>query len=176
MKRLSHGQLSHRGTIKQGTTNRFLRRKSYLSCLFLNIVRMIRDTILSWYFWQIKVRCIHRCLSLSIYSLFDGLYRGCHSIIMKYQFQQFILCDLYCVNILSGTISIYSLPYLILENMNAWYNYLANLFMTLFFYLLKISKYLISDLPKHSTSSFNRTVSSRVKPEYWNDLTPLKVI
>ena len=32
---------------------------------------------------------------------------GCHSIFMHYQFQQFIVCDLNRVNILSGTISIY---------------------------------------------------------------------
>ena len=44
-----------------------------------------------------------------------------------------------------------SIPYLILEYMNEWYNSLANLFVTLYLILLKIPKYLISDLPKHST-------------------------
>ena len=48
--------------------------------------------------------------------------------------------------------------------------------MTLYLILLKIPKYLINDLPKHSTCSSNRKVSSRVKPKYWNDLTLLIVI
>ena len=69
-----------------------------------------------------------------------------------------------------------SIPYLILEYMNAWYDSLANLFVTLYLILLKIPKYLISDLPKHYTCSLNRKVSSRVKPKYWNDLTLLIVI
>ena len=69
-----------------------------------------------------------------------------------------------------------SIPYLILEYMNGWYSYLANLFVTLYLILLKIPKYLISDLPKHSTCSLNRKVSSRVQLKYWNDLTLLKVI
>ena len=60
--------------------------------------------------------------------------------------------------------------------MNAWYSSLANLFVTLYLLLLKIPKYLISDLPKHSTCSFNCKVSSRVKPKYWKDLTLLIVI
>ena len=69
-----------------------------------------------------------------------------------------------------------AIPYLILEYMNAWYSSLANLFVTLYLILLKIPKYLISDLPKYSTCSLNRKVSSRVKPKYWNDLTLLIVI
>ena len=60
--------------------------------------------------------------------------------------------------------------------MNAWYSSLDNLFATLYLILLKIPKYLISDMPKHSTWSLNRKVLSRVKPKYWNDLTLLRVI
>ena len=60
--------------------------------------------------------------------------------------------------------------------MNAWYSSLANLFVTLYFILLKIPKYLISGLPKHSMCSLNHEVSSKVKPKYWKDLTLLIVI
>ena len=102
---------------------------------------------------------------------------GCPSIFMQYQLQQFILSDLCIVLIfLAEQLPYTSIPYLILEYMSAWYNSLANLFVTLYLILSKISKYLISDLPKHSARSLNRKVSSRVKPKYWNDLTLLIVI
>ena len=119
-----------------------------------------------------KVHYIHRCLSLSIYSLFYGFHRWLCNINFN---------NLFCVTcivliFLAEQFPYTSIPYLILEYMNAWYSSLANLFVTLYLILLKIPKYLISDLPKHSTCSLYRKVSSRVKPKYWNDLTLLIVI
>ena len=89
--------------------------------------------------------------------------------------------NLFCVTcimliILAGQFPYTSIPYLILEYMNAWYSSLANVFVILYLILLKIPKYLISALPKHSTCSLNRKVSSGVKSKYWNDLTLLIVI
>ena len=69
-----------------------------------------------------------------------------------------------------------SIPYLILEYINAKYNYLASLLVIRYFTLLKIPKYLMSDLLRKSTCSLNRKVSSSVRPKYWNDFTLLIVM
>ena len=124
-----------------------------------------------------KIHYIHKSLSLSIYSLFLWFL----SVVAILHLCNINFNNLFCVTCI---VSIFlaeqflytSIPYLILEYMNAWYNSLASLFVTLYLILLEISKYLISDLRKHSMYSLNRKVSSRVKPKYWNGLTLLIVI
>ena len=100
---------------------------------------------------------------------------GCHSIFMQYEFQHFILCDLYCVDILYGTISIYFYSILntgIYERI-IWFS--CQFICDPIFDFIESTK-ILNDLPKHFTCSLNRKVSSRVKPKYWNDLTLLIVI
>ena len=69
-----------------------------------------------------------------------------------------------------------SIPYLILKYINAKYNSLAILLVIRYFTLLKIPKYLMSDLLKKSTLSLNGKVSSNIKPKYWNYFTLLIVM
>ena len=68
-----------------------------------------------------------------------------------------------------------SISYLILEYINAKCNSLASLLVIRYFTLLKIPKYLMSDMLRKFTWSLNRKVSSRVRLK-WNDFTLLIVM